>query len=149
MHIPQLGLDVDPLLLSILAGIIWTPIQAALDRPWWTPTRRRILVLAAAVVLAVIVWFAGAYPATWQLILTQVGVILGAATAAFTLLKSWGVIDWIGRVTPGGETTIPKHAAGITPETMAVTPSSSASATGAADTRAPQTTQDEGEDQTA
>ena len=120
MHIPQLGLDIDPLLWSILAGILWTPIQAVFDRPWWTPTRRRLLVLGAAVVLGGLVWFAGAYPATWQLILTQVGVILGAATAAFTLLKSWGVIDWIGRATPGGETNAPKHAAGITAGTTSM-----------------------------
>ena len=106
MHIPQLNLDIDPLLWSILAGVIWTPIQAALDKPWWTAGRRRALVLGAAFILGVVIWFAGAYPASWQLIVTQASVVLGAATAAFTLLKRVGAIDWIGRVTPGGETKI-------------------------------------------
>lgn len=105
MSLPQLGLNIDPLLWSVLAGIFWTPIQAAFDRPWWTAGRRRALVCAAALILGILIWVAGAYPATWQLILTQAGVILGAATAAFTLLKKWGLIDWIGRVTPGGETS--------------------------------------------
>ena len=106
MHIPQLNLDIDPLLWSILAGVIWTPIQAALDKPWWTAGRRRALVLVAAVILGVVIWFAGAYPASWQLIVTQASVVLGAATAAFTVLKRIGAIDWIGRVTPGGETRV-------------------------------------------
>ena len=117
MEIPQLGLTIDPLLLSILAGVLWPPIQAILDRPWWTAARRRALVCVAALILGLLIWFAGAYPATWQLIVTQVGVILGAATAAFALLKKIGVIDWIGRVTPGGETRIIEGTATVTSQT--------------------------------
>ena len=116
MSIPQLGLDIDPLLVSILAGILWAPIQAVFDRPWWTPGRRRLLVCAAALILGILIWVAGAYPVTWELITTQVAVVLGAATAAFSLLKSWGVIDWIGRVTPGGEPYRPRHSAASSTE---------------------------------
>lgn len=116
MSLPQLGLNIDPLLWSILAGIFWTPIQAALDKPWWTAGRRRALVCVAALILGILIWFAGAYPATWQLILTQAGVILGAATAAFAILKKWGLIDWIGRVTPGGESRVVDTAPTYTPE---------------------------------
>lgn len=94
---------VDPLLLSIVAGLVWPTIQAAFDKPYWTRERRVWLALGAAAVLSIIVWAAGHYPATWQLIVTQAGVIFAALTVAFRILKALGFIDWVGRVTPGGE----------------------------------------------
>lgn len=109
--LPQLDLTFDPLGWAVIVGLIWPTIQAALDRPSWTRTRRLALVIAAGVVLSLILWFAGAYPLTAKLIWSQASVIIATATVAFALLKKLGVIDWIGRVTPGGETSQPKHAA--------------------------------------
>ncbi|MDK6243228.1 hypothetical protein QP093_06745, partial [Pauljensenia sp. UMB10120] len=78
--------------------------------------RRRLIVLIAGVLLGVVIWLAGVYPASWRIFCTQAGVIIGAATASFTVLKRVGLIDWIGRVTPGGESSDsesyrPKHLA--------------------------------------
>lgn len=47
---------------------------------------------------------------TWQLIASQASVVIAAAATAFTVLKSLGVIDWVGRATPGGETYTARHA---------------------------------------
>ncbi|MDU5379987.1 MAG: hypothetical protein E6132_08100, partial [Actinomyces sp.] len=65
----------------------------------------------AGILLGVLVWAAGAYPASWRIFCTQAGVVIGAASAAFTILKQIGLIDWVGRVTPGGEPYEPKHLA--------------------------------------
>ena len=112
---PQLDLNFDPAVVLLVTGFIWPAVQAALDRPWWTAPRRFALVLAAGVIISVAVWFAGAYPASWQMFLTSVAYFLGIATFTFNLLKripinGTNLIDWIGAVTPGGESYQPKHA---------------------------------------
>ena len=49
----------DPFVATVVLGIIWPLIQAALDRPWWTRGRRVALVIVAAVVFAVLLLGAG------------------------------------------------------------------------------------------
>ena len=122
MSLPQLDLGFDPMVVALLTGPVWTVIQAALDKPWWTPTRRRILVAVAALILSVAIWFAGAYPLTWQMILTQTGMILGYATASYWILKritinGISLLDWIGLITPGGEPRVVESTATVTSET--------------------------------
>ena len=104
-----LGLQSDPFVTSVLIGVVWPLIQAALDRPYWTRQRRVWLLAAVAVVVTAGVWVSGSYPATWQLIVSQASVFLGVAWAVFQILsgiKIGGVsiIDWAGAITPGGET---------------------------------------------
>jgi hypothetical protein len=99
-----------------------------------------VIVLVAGCGLAVVIWAIGAYPATWELFVTQATVIIGAASMAFTVLKSVGVIDWIGRVTPGGEVYQPKHAATQTVGVPTIPEAGDTTAepgTGAATPRAP------------
>ena len=114
---PQLDLSFDPLGWAVIVGLVWPTIQAALDRPTWTRTRRLVLVIVAGVILSLALWWAGAYPLTAQLVWSQASVIIATATAAFTLLKRIGAIDWIGRVTPGGESRVVEGTATITSET--------------------------------
>nr|DAZ29904.1 MAG TPA: hypothetical protein [Caudoviricetes sp.] len=38
--------------------------------------------------LSRVVWWAGVYPLSWQLVATQASVIIAAAATAFTALKS-------------------------------------------------------------
>lgn len=112
------GLGADPAVSCVLAGLVWPLVQAALDRPWWTPTRRRALVLAAAVVLSVLIWVVGSYPWAWQIVATQASVICGIAWVVYSVLASVRVgegslLDWVGIITPGGETRAdyqPRHA---------------------------------------
>lgn len=104
-----LGLQSDPFVTSVLIGVVWPLIQAALDRPYWTRQRRVWLLAAVAVVVTAGVWVSGSYPATWQLIISQASVFLGVAWAVFQILsgiKIGGVsiIDWAGAIIPGGET---------------------------------------------
>lgn len=104
-----LGLQSDPFVTSVLIGIVWPLIQAALDRPYWTRRRRVWLTVAVAVVVTAGVWVAGSYPATWQLLVSQASVFLGVAWTVYQILsgiKIGGVsiIDWTGALTPGGET---------------------------------------------
>lgn len=101
--------DIDPWTLTVISGLVWPWVQAALDKPWWTPARRFALACAAAVLLSLVIWYAGHYPISWKQIVTQAMMILGILTAAFRILKALGVIDWVGRVTPGGEPYEPKH----------------------------------------
>lgn len=104
-----LGLQSDPFVTSVLIGVVWPLVQAALDRPYWTRQRRVWLMAAVAVVVTAGVWVSGSYPATWKLIVSQASVFLGVAWAVYQVLsgiKIGGVsiIDWAGALTPGGET---------------------------------------------
>lgn len=104
-----LGLQSDPFLVTVVVGLIWPLVQAALDRPYWTPARRKVLLAAVAVVVSLAVWVSGTYPATWQLFLAQASAFLGVAWSVFQVLSAVKVngvslIDWAGAITPGGET---------------------------------------------
>lgn len=104
-----LGLQSDPFLVTVVVGLIWPIVQAALDRPYWTPARRKVLLAGVAVVVSLAVWVSGSYPATWQLFLAQASVFLGIAWSVFqglSAVKINGVslINWAGALTPGGET---------------------------------------------
>lgn len=104
-----LGLQSDPFVTSVLIGVVWPLIQASLDRPYWTRQRRVWLMIAVAVVVTAGVWVSGSYPATWKLIVSQASVFLGVAWTVYQILsgiKIGGVsiIEWVGALTPGGET---------------------------------------------
>lgn len=94
-------------ILTAVAAIVWPLVQAALDKPYWTPTRRRVIALAAVAVIAVGTWFVGAYPATAAAATNHVLSVAGLILGAFNVLKSvkingLSVLDWAGIVTPGG-----------------------------------------------
>ena len=104
-----LGLQNDPFITTVVIGLIWPLVQAALDKPWWTRERRVGLLAVVALVVTVGVWVAGSYPATWQLLTSQLTVFLGTAWSVYQVLASIRVngaslLDWIGAVTPGGQT---------------------------------------------
>ena len=99
----------DPFITTVVLGILWPLIQAALDRPWWTRGRRVTLVIVAAVVLTTGAWAISAYPLAVETLAAQTGRFLGFAWLAFQALshiKIHGitVIEWAGILTPGGET---------------------------------------------
>ncbi len=113
-----LGLQSDPFLVTVVVGLIWPIVQAALDRPYWTPARRKILIAGVAVVVSLAVWVSGAYPATWQLFLAQASVFLGIAWSVFQVLSAVKIngvslINWAGALTPGGETVDDLHVRGV------------------------------------
>lgn len=115
-----LGLQSDPFLVTVVVGLIWPLLQAALDRPYWTPARRKVLLAGVAVVVSVAVWVSGSYPATWQLLLTQASVFLGIAWSVFQVLSAVKIngvslIDWAGALTPGGETVDELHLRDLAP----------------------------------
>lgn len=93
--------------LTAVVAIVWPLVQAALDKPYWTASRRRAITLAAIVVIAAGTWFVGAYPATAAAATTQVLSVAGLVLGAFNVLKSVkvngiSILDWAGIVTPGG-----------------------------------------------
>lgn len=93
--------------LTAVAAIVWPLIQAALDKPYWSASRRRVITLAAIVVIAAGTWLVGAYPATAAAVTTHVLSVAGLILGAFNVLKSVkvngiSVLDWAGIVTPGG-----------------------------------------------
>lgn len=114
-----LGLQTDPFLVTVVVGLIWPIVQAALDRPYWTPRRRKVLLACVAVVVSLAVWVSGSYPATWQLIVANASVFLGISWTAFQVLSAVKIngaslIDWAGALTPGGETVDDLHMRGLT-----------------------------------
>ena len=128
-----LGLHADPFLTTVVVGLIWPMVQAALDRPYWTPARRKVLLACVAVLVSLAVWVSGTYPATWRLIIAQAGVFLGIAWSVFQVLSAIRIngvtlIDWVGAVTPGGESVEEvRAAAAAVPSTRVVDGASQAS----------------------
>ncbi len=113
-----LGLHADPFLVTVVVGLVWPMVQASLDRPYWTPRRRKVLLAVVAVVVSLAVWVSGSYPATWQMLVTQASVFLGVAWAVFQVLSAVKIngaslIDWAGALTPGGETVDDLHLRGL------------------------------------
>lgn len=103
-----LGLQSDPFVTTVIVGLVWPIIQAALDRPWWTRGRRVALLAIIAAVVTVGVWISGSYPATWQLIVSQASVFLGVAWSVYQVLAAVKIngaslLDWVGAATPGGQ----------------------------------------------
>lgn len=109
----------DPFVTTVVLGILWPLVQAALDRPYWTRGRRVALVVGAAVVLTVGAWALSAYPLQAGVLSGQIGKFLGFAWVAYEALsriKIGGVsiLGWAGIITPGGETReayTPRHEA--------------------------------------
>ncbi|CED90250.1 hypothetical protein [Actinomyces succiniciruminis] len=93
----------DQLTLATIAGLLWPLVQAVMDRVEWTANRRRLVAIAAAVVISLVAWWMGSYPLQADMIATQAAVALGYTQASFAVLKRLGVLDWAGAVTPGGE----------------------------------------------
>lgn len=93
--------------VTAVAAIVWPLVQAALDKPYWTASRRRVIALVAIVVIAAGTWLVGAYPATVEAATTQVLSVAGLVLGAFNVLKGVkvngiSILDWAGIVTPGG-----------------------------------------------
>lgn len=128
-----LGLQSDPFLVTVVVGLVWPMVQAALDRPYWTPRRRKVLLAVVAAVVSLAVWVSGSYPATWRLLIAQAGVFLGIAWSVFQVLSAIRIngvslIDWVGAVTPGGESVEEvRAAADAVPSTRVVDGASQAS----------------------
>lgn len=113
-----LGLHKDPFMTTVVVGLIWPMVQAALDRPYWTPARRKVLLAVVAVVISLAVWVSGTYPATWRLLIAQASLFLGVAWSVFQVLSSIRIhgvslIDWAGALTPGGESVEEVRAAAV------------------------------------
>lgn len=128
-----LGLQADPFLVTVVVGMVWPVVQAALDRPYWTPTRRKVLLAVVAVVVSLAVWVSGTYPATWRLLIAQACVFLGIAWSVFQVLSAIRIngvslIAWVGAVTPGGDSVEEVRATAVSnPSTRVVDGASQAS----------------------
>ena len=109
----------NPFVTTVVLGVLWPLVQAALDRPWWTRGRRVALVVGAAVVLTVGAWALSAYPLQAELLAGQIGKFLGFAWAGYQVLShvkigGVSVLSWAGIITPGGEAReayTPRHEA--------------------------------------
>ena len=103
-----LGLQSDPFVTTVIIGVVWPLVQAALDKAWWPRRRRDVLVVEVALVTTAAVWVSGSYPATWRLLVTQLSVFLGVAWSVYTMLSAVringaSILDWVGAATPGGQ----------------------------------------------
>ena len=109
----------DPFVTTVILGILWPLVQAALDRPWWTRGRRVTLVVTVAITLTASVWVISAHPLAIETLAAQTGKFLGLAWLVFQILShitinGVSVIEWAGILTPGSETRddyAPRHTA--------------------------------------
>ncbi|MDU1604992.1 MAG: hypothetical protein E6845_18720 [Clostridium sp.] len=100
-------LAVDPFVSTVVVGIVWPLVQAALDKPWWTHKRRIVLVSVAATVLSVGIWATSEYPATVEYLATQLTALLGIFWTVYQILSNIKIggeslLEWVGMLTPGG-----------------------------------------------
>lgn len=98
-----------PFVTTVVIGVVWPLIQAALDKPTLKKGHRIAMVTAVGVLGAVAIWLVGKYPANWAHLVQWTTQILGFAWASFQVLSAIkingvSVIEWAGIVTPGGET---------------------------------------------
>ena len=77
-------LTIDPFITTVVVGIVWPLVQAALDKPWWTHKRRIVLVSVAATVLSL-----GIFWAVYQVL-------------SHVKIGGESLLEWVGMVTPGG-----------------------------------------------
>lgn len=103
-----LGLQNDPFITTVIVGIVWPLVQAALDKPWWTRRLRVALLAIVALIVTAGVWISGSYPATWQMLTSQLTVFLGTAWSVYQVLtgikiNGHSILDWVGAATPGGQ----------------------------------------------
>lgn len=108
MNALLLNLHQDPFVTTVIVGLVWPLVQAALDRPWWTRGRRVGLLAVVAGIVTLGVWVSGSYPATWQALISQATVFLGTAWSVYQILTAMkingaSILDWVGAVTPGGQ----------------------------------------------
>lgn len=108
MNALLLNLHQDPFVTTVIIGLVWPLVQAALDRPWWTRGRRVGLLAIVAGIVTVGVWLSGSYPATWQLLTSQLTVFLGTAWSVYQVLAAIkingaSILNWVGAMTPGGQ----------------------------------------------
>lgn len=101
------ALSIDPFITTVVVGIVWPLVQAALDKPWWTHKRRIILVSVAATVLSVGIWATSEYPATVEYLATQLTALLGIFWTVYQILSNIKIggeslLEWVGMLTPGG-----------------------------------------------
>ena len=101
------ALAVDPFVTTVVVGIVWPLVQAALDKPWWTHKRRIVLVSIAATVLSVGIWATSEYPAGVEYLVAQLSALLGIFWVVYQILSNIKIggeslLEWVGMVTPGG-----------------------------------------------
>lgn len=101
------ALSIDPFITTVVVGIVWPVVQAALDKPWWTHKRRIVLVSIAATVLSVGIWLVSEYPAGVEYLVAQLTALLGIFWAVYQVLShvkigGESLLEWMGMVTPGG-----------------------------------------------
>ena len=92
----MLGYSIDPFVTCLAVGVVWPLLQEAGQRNGWKPGVKRWIAVGFALIVSVGVWFAGAYPASWELFTSQFLVVFGAGQAVFMLLKHVGVFSWLG-----------------------------------------------------
>lgn len=98
-----------PFVTTVIIGIVWPLIQAALDKPTFKKSQRVAMVVIVGVLGALAIWLVGRYPLQWGQLTQWTVQILGFAWASYQALSAVKIngvslIEWAGIVTPGGET---------------------------------------------
>lgn len=122
-------MSTDPLTISVIAGAVGTVATAVLTKATWPARTKRLVALGVWVALAALAWWSTAYPASWELVVTQLTVVVGAGQLVYTILKPTGLLDWLRDLTtPGVAPYVARHgsdstvAVPTTPEATATVP---------------------------
>jgi len=112
-----LGLHTDPFIITVWRRRPGPPTRARRNNRGGPRPRGVAVVVVIGAIVTAAVWVSGHYPATWQMLLTQLSMFLGVAWSVYQVMSvirinGHTLIEWIGYTTPGGETRPPAQAPG-------------------------------------
>lgn len=88
-----------PLTTTALIGALVPFLTAAITRAHWEAQTKRLVFLAASIVLTLIAWGVTRFPDAGSVILTEAAGVIAAGQLVYTALKPTRLIDWWEKAT--------------------------------------------------
>lgn len=83
-----------PLTTAALIGALVPFLTATITRSHWEAQTKRLVFIAASVVLTLIAWGVTRFPDAGRVVLTEAAGVIAAGQLVYTALKPTGLIDW-------------------------------------------------------
>lgn len=93
-----------PLTTAALIGALVPFLTATVTRSHWEAQTKRLVFIAASVVLTLIAWGVTRFPDAGRVVLTEAAGVIAAGQLVYTALKPTGLIDWWEKATSPANT---------------------------------------------
>lgn len=107
--IPAGDLGFDPMNIAFWVGLIAPVVVALALQMDWSSQVKFWVALAVMILLSIFAWWTTSYPASWEMIASQLAIIFTASQVVYRALKPSGILEWLEQKTSPGYT--PHHAA--------------------------------------